>query len=310
MEIDLNDLLIFVEVVRGGSFSAAARKLGKPISSVSRRVARLESSLGFPLLHRTTRSLGLTDSGRIYFERVAQIGRDVEDAARAVAEHQSAPSGRLRVTAPPDDGGVIWAMVADFARDHPRVDLELIHTLDYVDLIAENIDVALRGGAPPDSPDLVARRLIRSRFVLVASPDYLALRGTPTLPEHLADHDCIAMDNWVPNAIEALVGPDGPVKVDFRNRVRTNRQETARKAALHGLGIAPMVEMTCGRQLESGALVEVLPGAIPFPADFWAVYPVERARGSATRALVEHLVSVAPTTAGPLFDGLEPRPVD
>ena len=162
--------------------------------------------------------------------------------------------------------------------------------------------MALRGGSPPDSTLLRAYKLIDSRFVLVASPHYLERRGRPTRPEQLVDHDCIAMDNWVPNAISALHGPDGPVRVSFRNRIRTNRQETARKAALDGFGIAPMVEMTCARQLESGALVEVLPGAIPFPATFWAIYPAARSASAATRAFVDHLARSVPALTGPVVE--------
>ena len=302
VKVNLDDVVVFTEVVAAGSFSGAARKLGVPPSSVSRRIARLESDLGFTLLHRTTRRVGVTHAGRIYYERTARILYEVEDAARAVVEFQATPSGQLRVTAPPDDGGVIWSMLTGFIRDHPQVEVEVIHTLDYVDLIADNIDVALRGGAPPDSTQLAARRLVDSRFVLVASPRYLERRGVPQRPQDLEGHDCIAMDNWIPNAIKALIGPDGPVRVTFRNRVRTNRQETTRKAALDGFGIAPMVEMTCSKELESGSLVEVLPGAIPFPANFWAVYPLARSQNSATRALVEHLVAVSTGLVGPIAD--------
>lgn len=297
MKVDLNDLVVFTEVVVCGSFTAAGKKLGLPTSAVSRRMARLEEQLGFKLLNRTTRSVGLTDTGRIYYERTARIAHDVEEAARAVSEFRSTPSGLLRVTAPPDDGGVIWAMLSGFVRDHPEVDLELIHTLQKVDLIEQGIDVALRGGAPPDSTQLRAFKLVESRFVLVGSPEYLARKGTPQRPEELAAHDCIAMDNWVPNAIRALQGPDGPVRVDFRNRVRSNSQETARKAALDGFGIAPMVAFTCWRELKSGALVEVLPGAIPMPAPMWAVYPASRSNSAATRALVDHLARTVPALA-------------
>jgi DNA-binding transcriptional LysR family regulator len=297
ISIDLNDVVVFTEVVTCGSFTAAGKKLGLPTSAISRRITRLEDQLGFRLLNRTTRSVGLTDSGRIYYERTARIAHDVEEAARAVSEFRSTPSGLLRVTAPPDDGGVIWAMLSGFVRDHPEVELELFHTLEKIDLIERGIDVALRGGAPPDSTQLRAYKLVESRFVLVASPDYLARRGTPERPEELAHHDCIAMDNWVPNAIRALQGPDGPVKVDFHNRVRSNSQETARKAALDGFGIAPMVAFTCWKELKSGALVEVLPGALPMPAPMWAVYPASRSRSAATRALVDHLARTVPALA-------------
>jgi len=297
MKVDLNDIVVFTEVVAAGGFTAAGRRIGLPASAVSRRVARLEQGLGFKLLSRTTRSVGLTDTGRIYYERVARITHDVQDAARAVDEFRSTPSGLLRMTAPPDDGGVVWAMISGFVRDHPEVDLELVHTLERVDLIEQGIDVALRGGPPPDSTQLRARKLVDSRFVLVASPAYLERRGVPQRPEQLEQHDCIAMDTWVPNAIKALQGPDGPVRVEFRNRIRTNRQETARKAALDGFGIAPMVAFTCWKELRSGALVEVLPGAMPMPAPMWAVYPASRSNSAATRALVDHLARTVPTLA-------------
>ncbi|MEM9460754.1 MAG: LysR family transcriptional regulator [Myxococcota bacterium] len=297
MKVDLNDIVVFTEVVATGGFTAAGKKIGLPASAISRRVARLEQNLGFKLLSRTTRSVGLTDTGRIYYERIARIAHDVEDAERAVNEFRATPSGLLRVTAPPDDGGVIWAMFSGFVRDHPEVDLELRHTLEKVDLIEQGIDVALRGGAPPDSTQLCAYKLVESRFVLVASPDYLERKGVPQRPEDLARHDCIAMDNWVPNAIRALEGPDGPVRVDFRNRIRSNRQETARKAALDGFGIAPMVAFTCWKELRSGALVEVLPGAMPMPAPMWAVYPASRSNSAATRALVDHLARTVPKLA-------------
>lgn len=295
--LDLNDLVVFTEVVTRGSFTAAGKAMGLPPSAVSRRVARLEQELGFRLLNRTTRSLGLTDAGRVYYERTARISHDIEEAARAVHEFRATPSGLLRVTAPPDDGGVVWAMFSGFVRDHPEIDLQLIHTLEPLDLIERGIDVAVRGGAPPDSTQLRAYKLVDSRFVLVASPAYLERRGVPSRPEELAEHDCIAMDNWVPNAIKALQGPDGPVRVDFRNRIRTNRQETARKAALDGFGIAPMVAFTCWTELRSGALVEVLPGAMPMPAPMWAVYPASRSNSAATRALVDHLARTVPTLA-------------
>lgn len=290
MNIDLNDLVVFTEVVQEGSFTAAGKKLSLPASAVSRRVARLEERLGFKLLNRTTRRIGLTDPGRIYFERTSKVVQDVRDAERALGALHEVPSGSLRVTAPPDDGGLIWNLLSGFVRAHPQVDLELIHTLDYVDMVEQSIDVALRGGAPPDSTLFAAHKLIESRLVLVASPDYIAARGQPKAPEDLAEHDCIGMDGWAPNAIRGLRGPDGKVRIKLRNRVRANRQETSRRAALDGFGIAPIVERTCERELRDGRLVEVLPGVFPDPANFWLVYPIGRPVSAAARSLVQHLV--------------------
>jgi DNA-binding transcriptional LysR family regulator len=147
--LDLNDVAVFAEVAAAGSFKQAALALDLPASTVSRRVARLEDALGFKLLHRTTRSVGLTDSGRSFYERTANLARMVEDAARSSAASHDTPTGFLRVTAPPDDSGVIWALLEGFVRAHPAIDLEIVHTLEFYDLIDKGIDVALRGAGRP-----------------------------------------------------------------------------------------------------------------------------------------------------------------
>ena len=298
MDLDLNDVAVFNEVVAAGGFTAAGQRLGLPPSAVSRRITRLEKRLGFKLLNRTTRSVGLTDAGRVYHQHTAGITEQLELAARAVHNTRERPTGLIRVTAPPDDGGLIWRLISGFIRAHPQVDIEIIHTLDYVDLIEERIDVALRGGKPPDSTVFTAHELFNSRLLLVASPAYLALRGTPERAQDLNDHDCIAMDTWAPNAIRALDGDRGPVRLKLRNRVRVNRLTTAQDAAVAGFGIAPLLKLTCQRELAAGQLVEVLRGALPSEAKFWAVYPAGRKVSVATQALIEHMIKVAPEISG------------
>jgi DNA-binding transcriptional LysR family regulator len=297
MELDLNDVVVFNEVVASGSFTAAGKKLALPPSAVSRRIARLEDRLGFKLLHRTTRSIGLTDSGRVYHEHTAQIGEQLEQAARAVNDKQRHPTGLVRVTAPPDDGGLIWRLLVGFLRDNPRVDIEIIHTLEYLDLIDEGIDIALRGGSPPDSTVFTAHQLFDSRLLLAASPAYLESRGMPEQVKDLEDHDCIGMDTWAPNAIRSLDGARGPVRLTLRNRVRVNRLETAQQAALAGFGVAPLLEMICQRELQSGELVEVLRGALPMESGFFAVYPAGRKMSAAASALLDHILATAPSVA-------------
>ncbi|MFT5455642.1 MAG: DNA-binding transcriptional LysR family regulator, partial [Myxococcota bacterium] len=206
MPVDLNDLAVFAAVVRNKGFTPAAKELGLPVSGVSRRVARLEAGVGFKLLNRTTRSVGLTEAGRLFHTRTASIPRQVDEAVTALRATRDTASGRLRVTAPPDDGGVIWHLLSRFLRDHPDVDLELRHTLERVDLVKEDIDVALRGGAAPDSTTFTAHKLFDSRILLAASPEYLARFGTPTRVEELAEHHGVCMDPWAPNAIRRLDG--------------------------------------------------------------------------------------------------------
>ncbi len=297
MSVDPRDVLVFAEVVRGRSFTAAARVLELPQSVVSRRVKRLEGALGVRLLHRTTRSVGLTPAGRAYFERIARVPRLLQEARDSVRSLDEVPRGTLRVAAPPEDGGVIWATLHGFVVDHPEVDLEIVHSLTYVDLIEQEVDVALRGGAPPDSPDLVAQLLWDSRMLLVASPEYLERKGMPRRVEELVHHDGVCMDGWAPNALRRVEGDDGPVRVSMKNRVRSNSLTTARNAALDGLGIAPLMKLTCQPDLDRGALVEVLKGCLPMSAKGWFVYPVARSRSAAAAALIEHLSEVARANA-------------
>lgn len=292
MRHDLNDVAVFTEVVRLKGFTAAGRALGLPGSAVSRRVARLEEALGFTLLLRTTRSVGLTEAGRRFYEHTAQIAGLLDEAVRAAAGTRDTPSGRLRVTAPPDDGGVIWSLLSGFLRLHPEVDLELTHTLERVDLVAAEIDLALRGGPAPDSMEFSAQKIYTSRILLAASPAYLARRGTPEQAEDLAAHDGICMDPWAPNAIRRVQGDGGYVRVNMRSRVRANSLETARRAAVDGLGVAHLLELTCRGELDRGELVEVLRGALPDTAPFWALTPLARTRSAATTALLAYLAEL------------------
>lgn len=291
MKAKLSDVIVFAAVVRSKGFSAAGRELDLPASAVSRRIRRLEEQLGAKLLHRTTRHVGLTPAGRAYYERVGRLPRLLEEAERAVDQTRETPKGTLRIAAPPEDGGVVWATLQGFLVDYPEVDIEIRHSLDYVDIIEQEIDVALRGGDPPDSTDLAAQLLWDSRMLLAASPEYLERYGTPTAVEHLSEHIGVCMDGWAPNALRALGGDRALVRVNMHNRVRANSLETARLAAIDGFGIAPLLEMSCRHDLERGALVEVLKGALPMSAKGWLVYPLQKERSAAAQALIDYLVA-------------------
>ncbi len=290
MRTEIGDVLIFAAVVRANGFSAAARELEIEPSVVSRRVKRLERALETTLLHRTTRQVGLTAAGRAYYERIARVPALLDDAERAMFEAHETPKGTVRVAAPPEDGGVVWATIRSFFTAFPDIDVQIEHSLEYVDLIEREIDVAMRGGDPPDSGDLVAQPLWNSRMLLAASPAYLQRSGTPARVEDLGDHRGVCMDGWAPNALRRLGGDRSLVRVSMRNRVRANSLETARLAALDGLGIAPLLEMSCRADLNRGALVEVLRGALPDSAKGWIVYPVAKERSAAVQALIDHVV--------------------
>jgi LysR family transcriptional regulator AphB len=296
-DIELGDIDVFCAVVEHGGFTAAARVLGLPTSAVSRRIARLEERTGFQLLNRTTRRVAVTEAGRVFHARTKDLSGQVRDAVAAMSAAIEAPRGTLRVTAPPDHAGVIWALLEPFLTAYPEVDLDLTHTLERVDLLEQDIDVAIRGGSAPDTTVYTAHRIFDSRILLAASPAYLARRGTPQRAEDLADHDGVCMDPWAPNGLRRVQGDRAPVRIDLRNRLRANSLYTAQRAALAGLGIAPLLELTCRDELATGRLVEVLRGALPDHAPMWVLAPLGRTRSAAATALVETIRRTAATLA-------------
>src|SRR5688572_26804492 len=202
--MDLNETLAFVCVARSGSFTAAARSLGLPKATISRRVARLEARLEVRLLQRSTRRTSLTEVGRVYYERSLHAISELENAERLLADVTNKPSGVLRVTTSFDFGrDHLASWLPLFHQRHPEVQLELELTQRRVDLIAEGIDVAIRGGSLADS-SLIARRLFESRLILCATPAYLRRQGEPRTLAELAEHQCLAFSRrW------SLTGPDG-----------------------------------------------------------------------------------------------------
>lgn len=187
--LDATDLLLFARVAEAGNFSRAAERLGLPKSTLSRRISDLENRLGERLLLRTTRKLTLTDFGQHILEHAQQISAEVEAASLLAQSRQAEPSGTLRVSMPGDLANLLLApMLAQFVSQYPRIDLQVDLTPRRVDLINENIDLALRAGTLPDDATLVARRVWLYSPGLYASPAYLNENGTPDKPEDLARH--------------------------------------------------------------------------------------------------------------------------
>ena len=189
--IDLNDIAIFAKVAQLESFSRAARALGMPVSTVSRRVTVLEEQLGATLLQRTTRRLNLTPQGRAYFTQCSEPLGELYDAERALTQVQRKPEGLLRVSVPVTIGQEsFYEFISSFLRTYPRIQIDLFVTNVFLDLIAENVDVALRYGELRDST-LVAQRIGKSVRYLVCTPDYLGGRNPPSKPHDLREHQCV-----------------------------------------------------------------------------------------------------------------------
>ncbi|SES33558.1 LysR family transcriptional regulator [Actinokineospora terrae] len=249
---ELGDVAIFVQVVAAGSFSAAARALWMPKSSVSRRVARLENRLGVRLLHRTTRSLALTDAGRAYHARVSVALSELDSAAGAAADSGEAPRGVVRLAARPDVGAeVLPELVAAFLARYPEVQVDITLSPS-VDLIEGGFDLALRAG--PESRG--STRLQDTRFRLFASPVYLARKGIPQRPADLEGHLCLRFgdaDQW------HLRGPRGEISVAVKGPLAADDLSFVRRSAIAGVGIALLPAPAVAASVRSGLLTPVLP---------------------------------------------------
>ena len=280
----------FAAVAETGSFSAAAARLRASKSAVSRLVSGLEAELGARLLHRTTRSLALTEAGRGYFERVTRILSDVDEANRAVSHSQAAPRGKLRIAGPMSFGFLHLApALPDFLRQCPEVEIDLAMNDRFVDLIEEGFDIAVRIGALTDS-SLVARRLAPIRLVACASPAYLAERGAPATPGDLRAHECLINTNQPQPSHWRFGGPDGQIQsIEVKGRLSANNGDALRVAALNGFGITMLPTFFVGGDLRTGALARVLDDFMPRDHALSAVYPPSRHVSPKVRAFVDFL---------------------
>jgi DNA-binding transcriptional LysR family regulator len=254
----LEAMSILLTVVDAGSLSAAARRLGTPLPTVSRKVAELEAHLRTRLLHRTTRQLSLTEAGAAYVAACRRILDDVGEAERIATGEYAAPKGELAVTAPIVFGRLhIVPVVAEFLAEYPEIRIKLLLTDRVVHLMEEQIDVALRIGELPDST-LMASRLGTVRTVVCGSPTYLARRGVPATPKELAAHDCISFE--VLESRRAWVFGDGTsaTSVPVISRLEVNTAEAAIAAATLGVGLVRVLSYQVADAVGNGALDVVL----------------------------------------------------
>lgn len=283
----LNTMLAFVKVVEAASFSGAARDLGVPKSTLSRRIARLETRLGAQLLVRTTRRLTTTDVGLGFYERCRRIVSEIEEAESEVREASTTPRGRLRVTLPPQDGNPEMArLVSVFLAAYPQVELDVLTTNRFVNLVEEGYDVAIRAGRLGDS-SLIARRLVSGSHILVGAPDYLARCGTPRSPQALRDHDCLLLEPR--DGQRRWLTADGQA-IPIRGRLHSNDITIVRQAAIDGLGLAMLPTLLVQNDLERGTLVELLPEVMSQSTGIYVVYPPGRQLSAKVRAFIDHVV--------------------
>lgn len=294
-KVDLNHLKVFERVARLGSFSAAAREMGMPRSSVSRAVAALEEALATRLLQRSTRAVVLTEAGAALHRRSAEAIAELSEALDYMEGLGARPAGPLRVSAGIGLGiKVLAEHLPTFLERYPDIELDLHLESQRVELIPERIDVALRFGDLPDS-SLVAIRLGVLDRLLCAAPGYLSRYGTPEHPEDLGTHrlldmptPCYRPRRWQFN------GPDGMVLLDLRPTTTVDEILTLHKLVRGGAGIAGLSRYLCEEDLEAGRLVQVLPQWSLPPVPLSLLFPSRRELAPAVRAFVDFMREIEP----------------
>lgn len=291
MQLEPNDLLLFARIVEAGSFSMAAQRLDLPKSTVSRRIALLESRLGERLLQRTTRRLMVTEFGASLLDHARKVAEEVE-AAGALAQHrQAAPSGKLRVSMPHDFANLgMSPLVAHFMERYPAVSLELDLSPRRVDLVAENFDVAIRMGDLPEDSTLNARRVVINRFGVYAAPAYLARRGLPEHPDDLLRHDILGIlsRNGGPASWTLQRGKVEWVRT-LPARFTANSPEMLARVAAGGAGITATSTLFADEFVAAGKLVRVLPEWQMPESTGWAVFAGRRLMPAKVRAFLDML---------------------
>ena len=286
----LNGLSAFVRTADLGSFAAAGRVLGLSASAVGKAVATLEQQLGVRLFQRSTRSIRLTEEGRLFHERCKRILDDLADAQASLAAVVAMPRGRLRVSVPLVSYHLLLPILPEFMRLHPDVELDIDFNDRIVDLVEEGVDVAIRSGDLPDSR-LMVRALRPFQMLLCASPTYLASQGIPQVPRDLDQHHAIRFR--FPNSGKLqewpLNGVGGMADLRLKNLLVCNNMEALRGAVLSGLGIGCMPDFLARSPLAQGQLVSLLDDCIDGPGQFHLIWPSSRHLSPKVRVFVDFL---------------------
>jgi DNA-binding transcriptional LysR family regulator len=300
--LNLNDFFYFVQVVERGGFTAAGRTLGMPKSTLSYRMQRLESELGVRLLNRTSRHFAPTQAGAEFYQHALSMVRAAEEAEAVARQRVKVPSGVIRFTAAIGTAQfALREILLSFMRDYPRISLMEQVTSRQVDLLAENVDVAIRAHseALPDST-LVRRALATAPWILVAGTDALKKKRPPQAPQDLEHLPSLAV--WKANTAPAwrlrsqsrAPQSSSEVVLPLMPRLVSNDMSTLKRAAAEGMGVVALPKYVCKRELRSGELTQVLPGWIADESTFTALLPHRRGLLPAIRSFVDYLARHLP----------------
>jgi DNA-binding transcriptional LysR family regulator len=268
----LEAMSIVLAVVEAGSLSAAARRRGTPLASVSRKVSDLETHLGTRLLNRSSRRITLTDAGRSYVAACRRILEDVEEAERSAAGEYSAPKGDLTITAPIVFGRLhVLPIVIEFLTAYREIDVRIMLADGVANLLEDQIDLAVRIGELPDS-SLVATRVGLIRRVVCGSPAYFVARGMPRSPDELASHDCIAFEGLTSPRTWTFRKGKSDLSVTIHSRLIVNTAEAAIDAAVAGVGVTRVLSYQIADAIRAGTLAVALQEFEPAPWPVSLIY--------------------------------------
>lgn len=289
----LSAMRAFLRVVETGNFTRASAALGMPKATVSNLIQNLETHLQTKLLNRTTRRVMVTTDGALYYERAIQIVTEIDELDGSLSHSRTNPSGRLRVEmAGAFADLLVIPALGDFHEKHPDIHIDLGVGDRTVDYLAENVDCALRGGAPGDQ-SLIARRVAEIAVIACAAPRYIETFGMPQHPSELETaHHCVnyflaQTNRTMPFEFERQ---GEKVEVNSRYIVAVNDARSYLAAALSGLGIAPLPHFMATDALASGQLVPVLPDWASEPIPLYIVYPPNRHLSNKVRVFVDWIV--------------------
>ncbi len=293
LRADLNAVRAFVHVVDEKSFRGAAVRLGLPKSTVSRKVAELETFFGAQLLVRTTRSVRPTEAGLLYHQQASAALATLDTAARGVDELQLEPRGLLRISLPVALGqSVLGPLLASFMHAHPHVQVLADVTDRSVDLIEESFDAVIRAGELRDS-SLVGRKLAQSTARIVASPTYLKGRKPPRKPQDLSHHDCVVFPGVAGPVFWSFREGRKTVKVQVKGRCAVGSFPALQTLVEEGFGIGRLPAFVADPVIKSGRLVGLLGKYATAPAALWVLHPAARSVSPKLRAFIDHLVTQA-----------------
>lgn len=290
-ELPIDVLRSFVSVAQAGGFTAAAKQLGTTQASVSRRVAQLERALGVALLRRTTRRMRLTEAGQIYLDRIQSVLDDIEAAQEAVHTLNTAPAGVLRVAAPASLGiREIAPLLADFHDRYPAIRVGLFLRDTLIDLVTENIDVAIRFGHQQDST-LVARRLAQSKFWVCGSPAYLKRFGEITDPEQLTEANCLLYRESAQSATWAFSRGEEQRAVEVSGALFSDNADALLSAAVTGAGLVKLPQWMVQRDTQAGRLCRVMSdwSSQPGSSGVYAVYAHRQRQSARMKVFVDYV---------------------